>query len=92
MIEIVPAADAICAPCPHRRGSLCAKQAQIDTLDSRHGRALGVDPADRLTWADAKERIRANVAPGDLAQLCQGCRWLELGLCESALRDLLDDA
>lgn len=90
-ILITPAADAICAPCPHRQGWLCEKQAQIDALDTRHGRALGVAPGDTLTWSEAKHRIRANVAPGDLATLCLGCRWLELGLCEAALSDLHKD-
>lgn len=85
---IVSAADAICAPCPHRQGWLCEKQSQIEALDRRHARALGIEAGNRLTWAEAKDRIRTKVAPGDLTDLCQGCRWLPLGLCEGALAAL----
>ncbi|MGB8623124.1 MAG: DUF1284 domain-containing protein [Paracoccaceae bacterium] len=87
-IEVVSAVDDICAPCPHRRGEGCDKQARIDALDAAHGRALGLTPGDRLTWGDALERIRDRVAPGDLSTLCAGCQWLELGLCEAALERL----
>jgi hypothetical protein len=87
-IEVVAGADAICAPCPERRGEGCAKQARIDRLDAAHGAALGLAPGDRISWGDALARIRARVQPGDLARICKGCGWLELGLCEAALGQL----
>ena len=87
-IAVVGAADDICAPCPRRRGALCEAQAKIETIDARHATALGLRAGDRLTWGAAKARIRANIAPGDLATLCDGCQWLRLGLCEAALSRL----
>lgn len=87
-IEIVAAADAICAPCPERRGELCAKQAQIAGLDARHGAALGLRAGDRLSWAEAKARVAERVAPEDLEQICDGCAWLGLGLCAAAVARL----
>ena len=87
-ITVVGANDDICAPCPKRRGHLCTSQEKIATLDARHAHALGLRPGDRLTWGEARARIRANVQPGALAHLCKGCEWLSLGLCETALRTL----
>ncbi|MFC2968344.1 DUF1284 domain-containing protein [Acidimangrovimonas pyrenivorans] len=87
-IEVVGAADDICAPCPGRRGAGCVKQARIDALDAAHGAALGLAPGDRIRWGDALDRIRGRVMPGDLSTLCAGCQWLELGLCEAALSRL----
>lgn len=87
-IEIVGAADAICAPCPRRRGAGCLDQPKIDGLDARHGAALGLVPGDRLTWAEALDRVRGRVRPGDLARLCAGCSWLAGGMCERALARL----
>lgn len=91
-IEVLGATDDICAPCPKRRGTLCTAQDKIATLDTRHARALGLFVGTRLTWGDAKQRIRANVPPGALSQLCAGCQWLELGLCETALKKLHESA
>ncbi|GGH20475.1 hypothetical protein SAMN05444007_101402 [Cribrihabitans marinus] len=87
-IEVVGATDDICIPCPHRRGTLCAKETRIAALDARHAAALNLAAGDLLTWGAAKERIRALVAPGDLSRLCAGCQWLAAGYCEGALRAL----
>lgn len=87
-IEVIGATDDICAPCPKRRGNLCSDQAKIARLDLQHSKVLGLRPGDRLTWAQAKARIRMLVQPGDLATVCAGCQWLELGYCEDSLSDL----
>lgn len=87
-IEVVGAADDICAPCPLRRGESCQKQAKIDRLDAAHGAAPGLAPGDRLTWGEALERIEERVRLGDLATICESCQWLELGVCEVALARL----
>lgn len=87
-IEVVDTADAICAPCPHRRGRMCESEDRITALDARHAKALGLRPGDRLSWGEAQERIRKRVAPGDLSHVCAGCQWLQYGLCEDALKKL----
>ncbi|MEO3414765.1 DUF1284 domain-containing protein [Roseovarius sp. CAU 1744] len=88
LIEVTGVTDDICAPCPKRRGTLCTEQEKISALDMRHARALGLFDGTRITWAEAKRRIVKRVPPGSLQTLCQGCQWLELGLCEQALADL----
>ena len=87
-IKVTFQADSICAPCPHKRGLSCSKAAKIAALDQRHARALSLTDGDCLTWAHAQARIVAQVPPGSLAQLCFGCQWLELGLCEATLTTL----
>lgn len=87
-IGITAGADAICAPCPSRRGEGCEAQARIDRLDASHAKVLDLTPGDRLTWGEARARIRDRVRPGDLARICEGCQWLPLGLCEAALAAL----
>jgi len=87
-IEVVADADGICAPCPHRRGTGCDRQAKIDALDRRHAAALGLAAGQRLSWGAAQDRMAARVAPGDLVRLCAGCQWLALGLCTAALARL----
>lgn len=91
-IEVVRTTDDICAPCPKRRGTLCTSQDKIDRLDTAHASALELIDGERLTWGAAKSRIRERVKPGDLAQICAGCDWLPLGVCEAALTRLHDEA
>ena len=91
LIDVVGAADDICAPCPKRRGKLCTSQDKINLLDRAHAAALNLAPRERLSWADAKARIRANVAPGSLKTLCAGCEWEPYGMCEAALARLHAD-
>lgn len=90
-IEVVEGLDAICAPCPNNAGEDCTNAGRIRAIDARHAAALGLHAGERLTWGEARARIRAQVAPGDLARLCAGCPWLELGLCEAALAALHRD-
>jgi len=89
LITVTREADVICGPCPHRRGQGCASQEKIDGLDARHAAWLNLVDGESLTWAEAKTRIAAKVKSGDLSDLCKGCQWLELGLCEDALAKLI---
>ncbi|MCB2138395.1 MAG: DUF1284 domain-containing protein, partial [Rhodobacteraceae bacterium] len=73
VIEVTGAADDICAPCPKRRGNLCTSQDKIKVLDRAHAAALDLTPRERLTWGEARARIRAKVPPGSLRTLCAGC-------------------
>lgn len=91
VIEVTGAADDICAPCPKRRGNLCTSQGKINRLDRAHAAALNLQPRERLTWGEALERIRSNVAPGSLRTLCAGCEWEPYGMCENALARLHAD-
>lgn len=88
LIEVTGAPDDICAPCPKRRGDICATEAKIARLDMNHARALALKPGDRLTWGQAKARIRLHVKPGSLKTLCAGCDWQAHGMCERALAAL----
>jgi hypothetical protein len=87
-IRTVGMTDDICAPCPKRRGRLCSDQTKIKTLDRSHAAALKLAPNEVLTWGQAKARIRANVPVGGLSKVCEGCSWLEYGMCEAALKAL----
>lgn len=89
-VFITGEADSICAPCPKRRGTSCEVAPKIAGLDARHGAALDLVPGQALTWGDCLDRVRARVVPADLVQLCAGCGWLDQGMCQRRLADLLD--
>ena len=87
-IEVVDAADDICAPCPKRIGTLCAAQSKINRLDQAHAEALSITPGDILTWGEARGRIKAHVMPETLDTICAECSWLKHGMCKAALARL----
>lgn len=86
-IEVTATADAICAPCPSRRGAGCVSADRIARLDAAHARALGLAAGDRISWAAAQARMRA-LPSGILQDICAPCQWLALGMCEAALARL----
>lgn len=88
VIAVTAHSDAICAPCPQKRGAHCESEAKIATLDRAHASALKLSAGNTLSWGEAKARIKSNVFPGDLATICAGCQWLSLGACEQALSAL----
>nr|WP_256445047.1 DUF1284 domain-containing protein [Paracoccus sp. J56] len=91
-VLITGMADSICAPCPSRRGMGCLGDERIRRLDRRHAAALGIRPGQRMTWAEAQGRAVDSLQPRDLARICSGCQWLDLGICQSALARLQQEA
>lgn len=88
LIQVVSYTDDICRPCPHRRQTLCAKQALIESLDQRHLKALGLSFGQVISWGEAKRRIVKFVTDEAFEPLCQGCGWQKEGICLKALRRL----
>ncbi|MDD9716616.1 DUF1284 domain-containing protein [Dinoroseobacter sp. PD6] len=86
-ISVTAHTDAICAPCPKRRGRLCVDQGKIARLDRAHGTALDLAAGEVITWGQAQDRM-ARLVPDDLDRICAGCRWLEMGMCKAALARL----
>ncbi|APZ43196.1 DUF1284 domain-containing protein [Acidihalobacter ferrooxydans] len=89
-IEVVTVSDAICAPCPHRRGTGCERETKIAALDQRHAARLDLRDGQVIGWLEARQRIRERIAPDDLDTLCAGCEWLDAGMCKQAVAQLRD--
>lgn len=87
-IQVILYTDDICAPCPHQRGLLCASQKKIAALDQKHAEALNLQKNEILSWQDAKERIKKNISIETFHNICKGCQWKSLGICEEALQKL----
>ncbi len=87
-IEVVAGTDSICEPCPNRRGSLCETETKIRLLDDAHAKVLGIRAGDRLTWGEAKTKIRNHMTIENFHMACAPCAWLKAGMCETALTKL----
>jgi hypothetical protein len=88
LIQVEPAADSICMPCPNRDGQGCLSGPKISKLDQAHARVLGLKSGEVLSWSDAKARIRERMSLEDFHSACAPCSWKSLGVCETALKRL----
>lgn len=89
-LEVTAHTDDVCQPCPHRRDLSCATQDKIDKLDHAHAAILKIKPGDVLTWGEAKKRIAENISVAEFQKICAPCEWQKLGICETALRSLIN--
>ena len=91
VIEVIQHTDHICTPCPKRRGETCTSQTKIDILDKAHGLALGLKIGDRLKWSEAKKRVAHKISLRTFHEICAPCPWKSLGVCEKALKKLVQE-
>ena len=95
---IVSGADNVCAACPELGpDSRCASESaggevEILRIDELALTVLGASAGERLSLADARERLEADaIGVGTWrANACDGCAWE--GVCESGWDALLKDA
>ncbi|MBC7385061.1 MAG: DUF1284 domain-containing protein [Cryobacterium sp.] len=88
IIEVTSGTDSVCLPCPNRRGAACESESKIRLLDEAHAHVLGLKIGDRLTWGEAKKRIRSLMSLEKFDVVCAPCAWKKAGLCEKALLKL----
>ena len=84
--------DIICASCPHNKDNKCLKRADSDwkvrNQDSEVLQRLGFKVGAQVPAGKAWARIRDKLTVRDMAEICRGCEWLELGYCIEGLERL----
>lgn len=89
LIQVTSSLDSICQACPHQTDEYtCQQQAFIEQLDQAHLKALSLKEGQRLTWTEAKTKIKAQISLECFHQICADCEWKPYGICESALKNL----
>ena len=92
IIEVAEYMDNICALCPNKLDdTICKIQDKILRLDKNHAEILDIKPGDRLSWKEAKQRIKAKMSIQKFDNACNGCQWKSYGLCEISLRALINN-
>lgn len=88
-VRVRVGSDAVCRACPSLSVGGCMRYGQsVVRQDARVARVLGVESGDEMAWDDLRARVRENVAPGDLSDLCGGCPWLPYGVCAEGIAEL----
>ena len=86
-------ADAVCSACPELGADgVCAGDVEISRIDALASSLLDVQPGQRITLAEARERLVGDaVATGRWrSEVCDGCVWENV--CEPGWGRLLGDA
>lgn len=91
LIQVTNGLDKICGACPHQTNQgLCTKQTFIDKLDQAHQEILRLKDQQIISWSLAKETIKAHMTVEKFHEACHGCEWKSYGVCEEALKTLLE--
>ncbi len=91
-ITFIAECDIICASCPHNKENKCLKRAdsewKVRNRDLEVLQRLGFEIGAQMPTGEARTRIREKLTVRDVAEICQGCDWLELGYCAHGLERL----
>ncbi|MBW3112834.1 MULTISPECIES: DUF1284 domain-containing protein [Bacillaceae] len=91
-IQVVQTFDDACGACPHKGKSACEKSEDSNnhvlTLDSRVIHHLGLKPGEVYMKSELINTTAQKVKPEDLDHLCEGCSWLEYGVCKDGIEAL----
>ena len=94
-ITLLAECDVICASCLHNKDNKCRKkpdsESKVRAKDLEVLRRLGLDTEAQMPVGKAWTRLKEKVAVKDIADICQGCEWLELGYCAEGLERLRAD-
>ena len=82
IIEVIDGLDQICEACPLNKGNSCRTQEKITALDDNHKTVLQLRIGEKITWGEAKNRIRKFVTLDTFDQMCASCNWKPLVLCK----------
>lgn len=91
-IQVVYGLDTICSKCPHQKGHHCADEKVVQKLDQAHASILGLHDKEVLTFREAKNRLRENMSLDLFFEACKPCEWQKMGVCEAALKNLLESS
>ncbi len=77
--------DAVCTACPHNLQGACETAEKVARYDAACLTLCGLQNGQVLPWSAFAGRVHQNIiAPGRLAEVCRGCRWLSVCLAEQA--------
>ncbi|TMU84933.1 DUF1284 domain-containing protein [Bacillus sp. BHET2] len=91
-IQVVQAFDDACQACPHKGKSECEKSEDSNdhvlSLDSRVLHHLGLKNGGIYMKSELINLTAERVKPTDLDHLCEGCSWLQYGVCKEGINKL----
>jgi uncharacterized protein len=91
-IQVLQGFDDACQACPHRGRTACVKSTDSNghvlSMDGKVISHLGLTAGETYLKSDLVKRTAEKVDPDDLDFLCEGCSWLEHGVCKEGIREL----
>ncbi len=83
LVRLQTEVDVVCAACPHSLQGACETAEKVARYDAACLTLCGLQNGQELSWRAFAQLVHQNIiAPGRLAEVCQGCRWLSICLEE----------
>lgn len=91
LIKVVTDLDDICKACPNQTPlNSCNTQEKIEKLDNAYIDALDLKSGDIFTAKEVKTRLKDKMTLDIFHKACEECEWKKYGMCEEALKKLLN--
>lgn len=75
-IELVTAADSICAACPNSSGGRCASEQKVRRYDRQVLDLCGLESGQRIEWSEFARLVSVRIIEaGRLRGVCGDCEW-----------------
>ncbi|OAT85082.1 [Fe-S]-binding protein [Bacillus sp. MKU004] len=91
-VQVLQGFDDACQACPHRGRTACEKSedsnGHVLSMDGKVISHLGLTAGETYMKSDLVHLTVEKVNPDDLDYLCEGCSWLEYGVCKEGIREL----
>ncbi len=88
-VQIVKGPDQLCEHYPNT-GEYHCKDAHIYERDAAILEKMGLEIGQTLQWSEIEARIRKQVVPTDIQEVCETCSWRDYGVCEEGVQEMLD--
>lgn len=88
-VEIAAGIDDICSFCPHLGEGYCNRPGQrVGEMDHEILGRLGIATGEHGAWSQFVDSVRQKIYPSALEEICEGCRWVDLGFCARGIAAL----
>lgn len=91
-IKVIAGLDYACNACPHHGEKICeasvGSNQHVLSMDNKVIHHLGLHTEETYQKSDLLALVAKKVDPDDLDYLCQGCSWLQYGVCKEGIAEI----
>lgn len=85
MVHLTCSTDVLCADCPNMLGTdLCSTNEKVKRYDWKVMKYFQLEEKDYI-YQELVERIREEMTPEMLADICDGCSWYPVSACREKI-------
>lgn len=88
-LKIIIGQDELCKNCPHDGDDIClSNNSLVQKIDEEVIKKLQLKPNKVYEKEFLLKKTAKHIHPNDLETICNGCQWLEMGVCKEGIKRL----